>query len=239
MSTIRILEVGCGKGRNAAVLRRHFHADVVGIDLDPDTIAQAKRAHPDMEFGVMSLESLNFPDARFDRIYAIDVLEHVDNLQQSVNEMVRVLKPGGILVVNVPAEKSEQWLLRIRPTYHQEIHHVRIFKAGEITALFTVRGLQQRTHKRMGFIDHLLLYYLFTRTPSSDSQLGIGNWRDSLVGMVLFALQTYTKPELVFSSWLWIVPLWIIGIPLGWLVNGVGNHFFPKSMYYEFRKKSL
>ncbi len=236
MNKLQILEVGCGKGRNAEVLKKRWKADVVGIDLDQETIETAKRLHPSVEFRVMSLELLDFPDQSFDRLYAIDVLEHVDDLEKSANEIVRVIKPGGVLVINVPAEKSEQWLLKIRPSYFEEIHHVRIFKVGEIANLFSTRKLSLTKHKRMGFIDHSLLYYLFTRVKSSDSQLGIGRWSDSRLGTILFALQTYTKPELVFSTWLWLFPAWIVLIPLGFLVNTIGNRFFPKSMYYEFIK---
>jgi hypothetical protein len=33
------------------------------------------------------------------------------------------------------------------------------------------------------------------------------------------------------------IPLWIITLPIGWLINSVGNMYFPKSFYYEFIKK--
>lgn len=236
MTKLKILEVGCGKGRNAEVLKKHWKADVVGIDLSPEIIATAERLHPSVEFQVMSLESLDFPNQNFDRIYGLDVLEHVDDLAKSADEIVRVLKPKGVLVVNVPAEKSEHWLLKIRPSYFEEMHHVRIFKAGEMEKLFSERGLLLAKHKRKGFIDHLLLFYLFRRINPSSSQLGIGRWSDSRLGTILFALQTYTKPEFVFSTWLWLFPVWIVLIPLGFLINTVGNRFFPKSMYYEFIK---
>ncbi|MCC7356060.1 MAG: class I SAM-dependent methyltransferase [Candidatus Doudnabacteria bacterium] len=236
MSDFQILEVGCGKGRNAEVLQKRWKAKVVGIDVSSEIIETAKRLHPTVEFSVMSLESLDFSDKVFDRIYAIDVLEHVDDLIKSVDEIVRVLKPNGVLVVNVPAEKSEQWLLKIRPSYFEEMHHVRIFKVGEMEKLFSERGLLLAKYKRKGFIDHLLLYYLFKRVNPSSTQLGIGRWSDSRLGTILFALQTYTKPEFVFSTWLWLFPAWIVLIPLGFLINLIGDRFFPKSMYYEFIK---
>lgn len=236
MSDFQILEVGCGKGRNAEVLQKRWKAKVIGIDVSPEIIETAKRLHPTVEFQVMSLEALDFPAQSFDRIYGLDVLEHVDDLEKSADEIARVLKTQGTLVVTVPAEKSEQWLLKVRPSYFDEMHHVRIFRAGQMENLFKQRGFSLKKHQRKGFIDHLLLYYLFKRVNPSSSQLGIGRWSDSRLGTILFALQTYTKPEFVFSTWLWLFPAWMVLIPLGFLINLIGDRFFPKSMYYEFIK---
>ena len=234
---VRILEVGCGKGRNAYFLSKKKNVVVVGIDVVAENVFEARKTFLGVEFLQMSVEQLAFPDASFDKVYALDVLEHVDNLTLSVSEIVRVLKLKGKLIVNVPAAKSEEWLLRLRPSYHREIHHVRIFRGSELVNTLAVYGLRQQRCKATAFLDHMLLYYLFTRSKISASQLGVGDWRGSVVGRIVFALHAYTKFDLVFQSWLKFVPIWVISLPLAWVVNSVGNRFFPKSMYYKFIKE--
>lgn len=229
-----ILELGCGKGRNASVLAKKFGNKVVGVDLSEENIKVARSSYPDLEFKVGSADNLDFPDATFDEIYAYDVFEHVDDLQKCAAETVRVLKPKGKLIVNVPAPASERWLLKVRPTYFEEIHHVRIFEGTQMQDLFESNGLKLAKKQPRDFSDHVILYYVFKTTKNSDSQLGIGNWRDSWLGRILFGIHAFTKPSLVFSSPLKYIPLWLITIPFGLVINFVGNKFFPKSMYYEF-----
>ena len=207
------------------------------IDLSEENIAYARKHHPGPTFEVMSAEALAYPDAYFDVVYAIDILEHVDSVEKTVAEIHRVLKLGGKVVLNIPAADSEEWLLRLRPTYHAEINHVRIFRGDELETVMREHGLTLTKKQARDFSDHAILYYLFTRTTSSHSQLGIGDWRDTWVGRAIFLSHALTKPNLVFTSPLKYIPVWVIGIPAGWVVNGIGNRFFPKSMYYEFIKE--
>ncbi len=231
-----ILELGCGKGRNAAVLAKKSGTKVVGVDLSEENIQIARTSYPELRFEVGSAEELNFPDASFDEIYAYDIFEHVDDLPKCALEAVRVLKPKGKLIVNVPAPASERWLLKVRPSYFDEIHHVRIFEGNQMQDLFESNGLNLVKKQARDFSDHVILYYVFKTTKNSDSQLGIGNWRDTWLGRILFGVHAYTKPSLVFSSPLKYVPIWLVTIPFGLIVNFFGNKYFPKSIYYEFVK---
>lgn len=233
---IQILELGCGKGRNASILAKKPNTNVVGVDLSLENINIARKSYPHLTFEVGSADSLNFPDSSFDEIFAYDIFEHVDDLPKCAAEAVRVLKPNGKLIINVPAPASEKWLLKVRPTYFEEIHHVRIFKGTELEDLFTANGLTLLKKQARDFSDHLILYYVFKTTKDSDSQLGIGNWRYSWLGRILFGMHAFTKPSLVFSSPLRFVPIWLVTIPLGLAINFVGNKYFPKSMYFEFKK---
>lgn len=233
---IEILELGCGKGRNASVLAKRQNTTVTGVDLSSDNIAMAKNSHPNVNFFVMPAEKLEFPDSKFDEVHAFDIYEHVDDFPIALRETVRVMKPGGKLIVNVPAPKSEEWLLKVRPSYFKEIHHVRIFRGTELQDIAEQNGLRMTKKEARDFSDHVILYYVFKTTKNSDSQLGVGNWRDSLLGKILFGMHAFTKPELVFTSPLKYIPFWIITLPIGIVVNFIGNRFFPKSMRYEFIK---
>ena len=95
----RILEDGCGVGEYLARLQP-LAQQAVGLEVEFDraVVAQSK-AH---QLTCAAAEALPFPNDSFDLLLSHEVLEHVRDDQQSVTEMVRVLKPGGRLVVFVP-----------------------------------------------------------------------------------------------------------------------------------------
>jgi len=94
-----ILDAGCGIGVYVA----HFRAysdNVHGVDIDPERVAEASQLLPNIR--VASAEQLPYPDNMFDVVLSHEVLEHVGDDRAAVSEAVRVLKPGGRLVVFVP-----------------------------------------------------------------------------------------------------------------------------------------
>ena len=95
----RILDVGCGLGMYVRAFRR-FSDQVYGVDIDPEKVAQAGRELPYLQ--VATAEALPFPADFFDVVLSHEVLEHVDDDRAAVQEAVRVLRPGGRLVVFVP-----------------------------------------------------------------------------------------------------------------------------------------
>jgi len=228
-----ILEIGCGQGFSAYCLSRNNR--VVGIDLSEKNIKTAKSRYPEIDFQVMSADQMNFKNGSFDEVYAMDVLEHVDDLVSVLNEIRRVLRKNGKFVINVPAEKSEEWLLRLRPTYFEEIHHVRIFRANKLEEMLSNQGFALITKNKVGFLQHIELYFLFKRKSGYRGQLGIGHWRDDVFSQILHAAMIMFDP-IVLKTPLKYFPLYLITLPIGFLVNLFGNQFFPKSLYYEFKK---
>lgn len=95
----RILENGCGVGMYVARLQA-WGGEVVGLEYDFER-AQDASAHSKRIVNAPG-EALPFPEASFDLILSHEVLEHVRDDRQAVVEMVRVLKPGGRIVVFVP-----------------------------------------------------------------------------------------------------------------------------------------
>ncbi len=95
------LEIGCGRGEGLAHIIDAFGADqVLGIDIDPDQVALARRrirpGHKDrvaVRQGVA--EHIESPDASFDAVFDFQMLHHADDWRQAVAEVSRVLKPGG------------------------------------------------------------------------------------------------------------------------------------------------
>ncbi|MGK2854875.1 MAG: class I SAM-dependent methyltransferase, partial [Microbacteriaceae bacterium] len=96
----RIADIGCGTGAATAVLRSHG-ADVFGIDLSPNMIAQARRLHPEIDFTVGSMTCLQLPDACVGGVCAWYSVIHVpdDRLSAVFAEFHRVLVPGGMALL--------------------------------------------------------------------------------------------------------------------------------------------
>ena len=95
-----VLDAGCGSGRTMDELRRY--GTVHGFDLNPLGVEYARgRGHGDVE--VARVEEIPHPDSSFDLITCLDVIEHTPDDVASLRELRRVVRPGGWLVVTVPA----------------------------------------------------------------------------------------------------------------------------------------
>ena len=107
-----VLDVGCGEGRHSIGLHVDKEVNAVGIDLSKEDIKTAKSRINDFSisdqnksscvFGAGDIQSLPFKDNIYDAVICSEVLEHLETLDNAVSEIVRVLKPGGVLAVSVP-----------------------------------------------------------------------------------------------------------------------------------------
>jgi ubiquinone/menaquinone biosynthesis C-methylase UbiE len=96
----KILDVGCGSGIWLDRLRQQFGVDGVGVDLSPNSLKEAVSASSeDIAFIGGDISYLPLQDGFFDVVFSLDVLEHVVEQDRCLREMVRVLKPGGRLLL--------------------------------------------------------------------------------------------------------------------------------------------
>jgi SAM-dependent methyltransferase len=109
----RILDAGCGSGRNMVEFARH--GTVTGIELSDTSVALA-RARGAGEVVEGSVLDMPFEADAFDLAASLDVIEHLQDDLQALRELRRVVAPGGSLLVTVPAY---QWLW----SGHDEINH--------------------------------------------------------------------------------------------------------------------
>lgn len=98
----RYLDVGCGAGHAAGAVAASRALDVTGIDIDEARIRKALAAtdRPNLHFRVMDATRLDFPDGSFDIASTSLVLHEIPQPERAFAEMVRVLRPGGHLIVH-------------------------------------------------------------------------------------------------------------------------------------------
>jgi SAM-dependent methyltransferase len=96
----RILDVGCGTGANLLMLSEYGEAE--GVDVSEDALAFCRERGLD-KVTLGAGEELPYEDATFDLVTAFDVVEHMDDDLAGLREMRRVLRPGGRVLLFVPA----------------------------------------------------------------------------------------------------------------------------------------
>jgi SAM-dependent methyltransferase len=126
----KVLDVGVGLGR---ILCRFPDLDRSGIDISMDYLRIAQEAGIDVAFS--RIEDCPYHDAAFDVVICCDVLEHVLDLNRCCEQLLRVLKPGGILIVRVPNEEDIEVYLRDDLPYYYI--HLRRFDLPSLRLLFS------------------------------------------------------------------------------------------------------
>lgn len=153
-----LLDMGCGAGRHAFESYRRG-ARVVAFDYsaaelkDVGALFTAMREAGEAGTAPGSLAAttngdalrLPFPDDTFDRVIASEVLEHVTDDQVALDEVFRVLKPGGTLAATVPSWLPEKICWALSDEYHApfvEGGHVRIYSEPTLRARMRTAGLR-------------------------------------------------------------------------------------------------
>jgi SAM-dependent methyltransferase len=142
---LRVLDAGCGSGRTMQDLVAY--GEVHGIELDPEA-AEIARARVVGEVHVGRLEELPYDDCTFDLITCLDVLEHIPDDRAALRELRRVCKPGGWLLVAVPAYQA-LWSLHDKVNHHHRRYGRQTLRAAALDAGWQVQ--------RMTFFNALLL----------------------------------------------------------------------------------
>ncbi len=98
----RVLDVGCGIGGSARILSNDYGFDVVGISISQEQIKRANELTNNnsfCRFDVMNALDLKFPQGSFDGVWSVEAGPHIFDKQQFADEMLRVLRPGGVLAI--------------------------------------------------------------------------------------------------------------------------------------------
>src|SRR5512139_2686661 len=140
----RVLDVGCGSGRHTAAAYRLPGAFVVGVDAADSELPAARNRlalhqrlgeHGGGRWALCAADGLHLPfaDSRFDLVICAEVLEHVPAHDRAVAEIIRVLRPGGDLVVSVPRRGPELLCWKLSRDYAPANGgHLRIYRKAAL-----------------------------------------------------------------------------------------------------------
>ena len=152
---MRLLDVGCGPGSiTRGLAERLAPGQVVGIDLSRDALEGARREAAargltNLRFEDASVYEMPFADGSFDVVYAHQVLQHLRERPSAVREMLRVVRPGGLVAVRdvdwgtAAYWPRDRWIDRFI-----EVHHQAWYRNGgepqmgrQLRALFNAAGV--------------------------------------------------------------------------------------------------
>ena len=154
-----ILDAGCGTGGTIEMLGRRFpSARIIGIDISPLAISHARKKDGG-SIALGSINSLPVADSSIDAIAALDVIYHVGvDEKMAFGELIRVLKPEGVVVINLPAY---EWL---RSDHDLAVHTAHRYTTGQIRAKATAAGFDiLMCQYRNSFLFPLMLGQRFLR----------------------------------------------------------------------------
>ncbi len=152
----RVLEVGCGIGSIANELH-HQGCEVVGTDISNNAIEYGRKKYVGVELKVGVAEMLEFKNASFDIVLSFDVLEHLNDVDAHLKEVMRVLSDEGCYLLQTPNKyfnavyetvksKSMKW-----KKYHPSLH-----TAGQLKRRLRKKGFDVKFVKMKTFNDYAL-----------------------------------------------------------------------------------
>jgi len=181
-----ILDVGCGNARDILPLVR-AGGKVVGVDLSEGMIEQARTELAaagvrDVALQVGDTTALNFPAEFFDKILCSEVIEHVPDADLAIQEMFRVLKPGGALVISTPNRNSwygfDRYVLWSRVLMRKWNHPFDNWRTmSELSSLLERRGFRIARGVTVCYVPGFIVTYPLPRVLQSAVVWGVGKAR--------------------------------------------------------------
>jgi SAM-dependent methyltransferase len=199
-----LLDLGCGFGRHAYEAARRG-ARVIAFDYAEAELKEVRNTFGAMatarEVGAASLAGavqgdgtlLPFADGAFDRIIASEVLEHIDDDRAALDELARVLRPGGTIAVTVPAWLPERVCWRLSDEYHApfvEGGHVRIYRAADVRGRLRAAGLEPTSSHRAHALHSPYWWVRCAVGPADDTHRAVAAYRKVLEWDIVKAPRT-------------------------------------------------
>ncbi|HDT15038.1 MAG TPA: class I SAM-dependent methyltransferase [Firmicutes bacterium] len=224
----KVLDAGCGGGILINQLRAAYGIKGYGVDISSLAIKRAKDSgYKDIKYHNAGIETLPFKAGTFDAIVSFDVLEHIENKEKALKELLRVLKPGGRMLLYAISKKdifTWHWFLRMvtfgRAGNDTEGGHFREFFAEPRDIKKTVlkyRAEECRVSYFHSFFTLLIdevLFKMVNKRKKNTGRRPAAGISDSKKGFV-YKILYYTHP--VFE---------LLDIP--WKTAGLSNGFFVK-----------
>jgi SAM-dependent methyltransferase len=161
----RVLDAGCGTGYGCRLLALGGARDVIGVDIARSVLDAVAGEMPDsVRLQAGDVRKLDFADDAFELVVCFEVIEHLEDPSAAFDELVRVLAPGGLLLISSPNRG-------VYPAGNP--HHLREFVPAELEAELTARLGHVRLLRQRDYILSALL-------SDATSQQGRGEMLEDL-----------------------------------------------------------
>jgi SAM-dependent methyltransferase len=148
-----IMEVGCSAGHLLADMRRSLpHATLTGGDYTLGTLVKLGEKMPDIPLVRFNLADSPLPSDTFDAMVLLNVLEHIENDIAATSHIARMLKPGGVAVIEVPAGPE------LFDDYDRQLQHFRRYTLQGICGVVEQAGLVVERRNYLGALIYPAFY---------------------------------------------------------------------------------
>jgi ubiquinone/menaquinone biosynthesis C-methylase UbiE len=139
-----ILDAGCGAGYSCELIVEEFKPkELFAFDIISEEIELAKQRRLSANLFIGSITDIKLPSEKFDGTFVCFVLRHVSEWRKALREINRVLKPGGILLIEEASKKAIDWIEHYPQIYHPKESR---FEWSEF-----VKGLEKAGLKVVGY----------------------------------------------------------------------------------------
>lgn len=168
-----ILDAACGAGFGSHMMSA-FAKQVYAIDISQESIDYAKEKYPakNVTYQQMDVAQIKYPDRFFDAVVSFETIEHIPAPEAFLNEIRRILKPGGLLIISTPNRETTCDNKKVHAPFH-----IREFTLEEILALLEDFKDKKVFAQKMSY--HRRIYKklrLFSRYAGKDLRNSISSW---------------------------------------------------------------
>ena len=198
-----MLDVGCGEGRHIfGIMQQNPFMQCIGLDMDKKSLKKAEEGYAyfktlskaGADFLIGSAYSIPLPDNSVDIVICSEVLEHLHEYNDAINEIHRVLKPGGKFYASVPASWPEKICWALSKDYqNQPGGHLRIFNQKSLIEEIKLSGFNFLSSEKFHSIHSPYWWLRCLFWKSQDSNFFVNKYKKLLEKHIL------EKPKLLDS----------------------------------------
>ena len=173
-----VVDIGCG-GKNNLNLYGFSGEPTIALDQSKNFLERRRDGSFSGNLAEGDAENLPLKTASADQVFATHVLEHVNELDSTLEEIDRILRPGGKITIAVPHPRFESIMEKLDEEYHSSKMHQRVIRPKEALELLEARDYEIIHYETRGFTAALritfsyLLHLKLLRNRSMEPQSGL------------------------------------------------------------------